>query len=151
MKSSLRSGFTLSEVLVALSIFAFSVTLLFALLPLSIKTSKNSSTTVKASSLLETVEGDLRMTAIPGSKTPLFDFIMPTQAFNEYVTYFTRNNQLTGENEKDVYYRVTSTIRYDERQNLYAVNLKAEWPARSINATGNAEGSTDLFTYIEAR
>ena len=82
-KPGRRAGFSLVEVVLALAVAAFCLLILFALIPLGLKTDKASLEQTTANGILSAVNSDLRATPPtlpPGSAATSAEFAVPIPA-----------------------------------------------------------------------
>ena len=144
--SSFHRAFSLVEVVIAIGIFSFALTLIFGLLPIGIKSGGASVREVDASHLLEHFEQDIRNWKKPATASPIYKIELPAAATTDE-KFFDLGLAPVAATDTTRYYRVESTIQTGSNgMNVY---LRATWPALASKA--NAEGSSELVTFVFSR
>ena len=139
----------------ALGVAAFSLLVILAMLPVSIKTNQASASQTVANGIISQIADDLRAAARlpPGQASKQFSVHGPNWPWDptpQYV-YFNYNATPTGTNQTtapaDAIYRATITYRQPPVDTTSLADIKVTWPAAQADPTKVA-GSVEMFVAI---
>ena len=152
-------AFSLVEVTLAIGVAAFSLLVLFAMLPVSLKTNQASIQQTVANSIISQIAVDLRAAARlpPGQVSKQFSLDpskgikgrwdpTPQCVFFDYDGRPTVTNQCTAPPSAALY-RVTLTYRQPPVDTTSLADIEVTWPAAQSDPTKVA-GSVEMFVAI---
>jgi type II secretory pathway pseudopilin PulG len=160
-RSGSSTAFSLVEVTLALGVAAFSLLVLAAMLPISLKTNQASSNQTVANGIISQVADDLRAAARlpPGQASKQFLVHGPNWTWDptpQYI-YFNYNAKPNDTNHSatasaDAIYRVTIVYRQPPVDTTSLADIKVTWPA-APNPTVQTDvnkvaGSVEMFVAI---
>jgi len=149
-------AFSLVEVALAIGVAAFSLLIIAALLPVSVKTNQASGNQTVANGIISQVANDLRAAARlpPGQASKEFSLHGPNWPWDptpQYI-YFNYNAKPNDTNHSvtapaDAIYRVTLVYRQPPVDTTSLADIKVTWPAAQSDLTKVA-GSVEMFVAI---
>ena len=153
-----QCGFSLVEVTLALGVAAFSLLVILAMLPVSLKTNQASANQTVSNGIISQIAADLRAAARlpPGQVSKQFS-LDPSKGIKgrwdptpDYV-YFDHDGRPTGTNQStapsDALYRATITYRQPPTDTTSLADVKISWPAGQSDRNKVA-GSVEMFVAI---
>ena len=153
---SVRSGFSLVEVTLALGVAAISLIAIFSLLPVGLQTTHNATEQTASSEILAAVVADLRATPRTSPRggsaiSTQFGINVPGNtggSAGPLTFYFTSEGQVSPSATNTSRYRLTITFPDNGgRRTATFVDLKMTWPAAADPV--NASGSAEMFTALD--
>lgn len=155
MKVRTRNAFSLVEVTLALGVAAFSLLVIFSLLPVGLQTNQRSIVQTASVDILSAVAADLRATPITtprGNATTSTQFGISIPAAGNTGTttlFFNGTDQFANSQQPDSRYRVT--IRFVSSsggsKTATLANLRVTWPAGA--SFTNAQGMAEMFAAFD--
>ncbi|NJM37984.1 MAG: hypothetical protein HC845_09095 [Akkermansiaceae bacterium] len=127
------SGFTLTEVMAALGIFVFSITILMGVIPVGMDQVQTASNGSRAMAEMESMRDDIRLAiTLKQTTSSRYEIELPNASGSEtFELYIAENGKVVNRNEQSLL-RITGTIRgsnESESSPIY-VHLRATWPAK---------------------
>ncbi|MFA7343509.1 MAG: hypothetical protein WC003_04315 [Terrimicrobiaceae bacterium] len=161
-----RSGFSLVEVTLALGVAAFCLVVVFALIPVGMKSNQAAVEQTSANGLLSAVLADLRATPAtipPGNQTASQQFAIaipanPVAANQTATLYFNSAGQVVAASGPDSRYRLTVSFppNGSNAKSATFLNLKISWPpavdpvlAETDPARPQPSGSAQIFAALD--
>ncbi len=155
MKIPPRSAFSLVEVTLALGVAAFSLLVIFSLLPIGLQTNQRAIEEMASADILSAVAADLRATPVTnprGNATTSTHFGIGIPAAGSTATttlFFNSVGKFASSQQADSRYRVTINFPANgggAKTATFAI-LQVTWPAGA--ATTNAQGAAEIFTAFD--
>jgi uncharacterized protein (TIGR02598 family) len=155
VKSRARHAFSLVEVTLALGVAAFSLLVIFSLLPIGLQTNQRSIEQTASADILSAVAADLRATPVTnprGTSTTSTQLGISIPAAGNTGTatlFFNGAGQFASSQQADSRYRVTVTFLASGGGSKTATfaDLQVTWPAGA--AITNAQGSAEMFAAFD--
>ena len=159
-RKAMQCAFSLVEVTLALGVAAFSLLVVLAMLPVSVKTNQASFDQTVANSIISQIAADLRAAARlpPGQVSKQFS-LDPSKGIKgrwdptpQYI-YFDYDGRPTNTNPNqstapsDVLYRATITYRQPPTDTTSLADVRISWPAAQSDPNKVA-GSVEMFVAI---
>lgn len=139
-RSTVRSGFTLAEVVISLGIFAYVMVALLGMVAVGLESARNASAETRAATLLTALEADLA-SAPPGGPTPVFGLeYNPASSDPVVLEFFLSDNRelLTSPDQSRFAVRLTLETPSAHAMPMRRGSIKIWWPgpAAEENAAG---------------
>lgn len=150
-----RNAFSLVEVTFALGVAAFSLLVVFSLLPIGLQTTGRSVEQTASADILSAIAADLRATPTTtprgnATTSTLFGISIPAAgSTGTTILFFNRTGTFASSQQADSRYRVTINFpsnRGAAKTATFAI-LQVTWPAGA--ATTNAQGSAEIFAAFD--
>jgi uncharacterized protein (TIGR02598 family) len=142
------SGFTLTEVIVALGLFVFAITALMGVIPFGMNQVQDASNESRAMAEMEGIRDDVALAISHRMETSLrYGITPPAAAATTPLDYnFSENGGIVTGNEPALF-RVTGTIRNPGAPDPVHIHLRATWPAKA--PAGRETGSVELISAFQ--
>ena len=155
MKIHARNAFSLVEVTLALGVAAFSLLVIFSLLPVGLQTNRRSIEQTAAADILSAIAADLRaapVTTPRGNTTTSIQFgirIPAAGSTGTTILFFNGTGQFANSQQPDSRYRVTVRFVSDSSGSKTATlaDLLVTWPAGA--SLTNAQGIAEMFAAFD--
>lgn len=155
MKIGTRRAFSLVEVALALGVAAFSLLVIFSLLPIGLQTNQRSIEQAASADILSAVAADLRATPATNPRgnatiSTQFGISIPAAGNTGTTTlFFNSDGQFASSQPSDSRYRLTITFVANGSGAKAAsfADLQVTWPAGAM--INNAQGSAEMFAAFD--
>jgi len=140
------SGFTLTEVIIALGLFIFAITALMGVIPYGMNQVQTASNESRSLAVLEAVRDDIKLGLnAKMSKTLLYEIQLPTGSSDLEISQKISESGEVVKGNKAALFSIKGTLRRPSTSSpdpIY-LNLRATWPANA--PAGKETGSVDLI------
>lgn len=145
-----RSGFTLTETIVALGLFVFAITALMGVIPFGMNQVQAASNESRAMAEMESIRDDVGLAISSKMATSLrYKIKIPATASTTPVDYkLSEDGEIAAANETALF-RVVGTVRGASAapaEPIY-LHLRATWPAKA--PAGKESGSVELISAFQ--
>lgn len=141
-------AFSLIEVVISIAIVSFAFIVIIALLPVGIKTNRDSMEESRAINLLQAMVADWQVTAFSTNSLPSCIYGLPSLTSMSTIrsgTNYVAEDGTTNSSSQNSFYRVTYTVYPNSAYMQPAiVNMQASWPAAATNGSSVEVSATFL-------
>jgi uncharacterized protein (TIGR02598 family) len=145
------SGFTLTEVVVALGLFVFAITALMGVIPSGMDQVQTASNESRAMAEMESIRDDVALAITSGMASSLrYEIKTPAAGSTTAVDYKISEDGEVVTGNGAALYRVIGTVRAPAANSAdpFHLHLRATWPAKA--PAGKESGSVELISAFKS-